>query len=78
MVMVVVFLPMVVVMVVAVAVLMLMPMLVFVVMVVMFFPVVEMVLACGLRGGGLRLLLAVHRHRAFRHVIKTGNQIYKR
>lgn len=61
MVMVVVFLPMVVVMVVAVAVLMLM--LVFVVMVVMFFPVVEMVLACGLRGGGLRLLLAVHRHR---------------
>ena len=67
-VMVVVFLPMVVVvvMVVAVAVLMLMPMLVFVVMVVMFFPVVEMVLACGLRGGGLGLLLAVHRHR---HVV---------
>lgn len=49
-------------MVVLVAVAVLMPMLVFVV--VMFFPVVvEMVLAGGLRGGGLCLLLAVHRHR---------------
>ena len=52
-------------MVVLVAVAVLMPMLVFVV--VMFFPVVvEMVLAGGLRGGGLCLLLAVHRHR---HVV---------
>ena len=49
-------------MVVLVAVAVLMPMLVFVV--VMFFPVVvEMVLAGDLRGGGLCLLLAVHRHR---------------
>ena len=51
---------MVVVMVVLVA--MLMPMLVFVV--VMFFPVVvEMILAGSFGGGGLSLLLAVHRHR---------------
>ena len=49
--------------VVAVAVLMPMIVLVFVVVVVMFFPVaVEMGQAGGLRGGGLSLLLAVHRH----------------
>ena len=61
-VMVVVPLPVVVVVVMVVLVAMLMPMLVFVV--VMFFPVVvEMILAGSLRGGGLSLLLAVHRHR---------------